>query len=670
MRVKAERFSWMAGSSPVMTLGGATQWRYRNLMRFPPQILDEIRARLPVSEVVGRRVKLKKQGREWAGLSPFNAEKSPSFFVNDQKGFYHDFSSGRHGDIFKFLQETEGLSFPEAVERLASLAGIDLPKATPEMAQEAERRKDLYDATEAACLYYEGRLQTSAGEAARAYLTKRGLSNETQNTFRIGFAPDTRDGLKSHLLAKGFTEDQLLRAGLTILPEDGRASYDRFRGRLMIPIQDSKGRVVAFGGRTLMPDGKPKYLNSSENELFHKGSMVFNAHRARPAAHDAGTVVVTEGYMDAISVYQAGFKAVVATLGTAFTEDQIQTLWRFAEEPIICFDGDRAGQAAAYRVIDRILPVLKIGNSFSFAYLPAGQDPDDLIKSGGLPLFRQVLSAAKPLWDVIWQRETAEAAIERPEQRAILEKKLFDLLRNIKEPTLLKHFQSMAGNALRELFRQHDYKPRKPLNWTPGKNWQPGQKTRPAAVAAVPTSVRRDDAEEILLGLCIEYPKIGRALRHDLARLHLTGAQREISHDDLLHEILRLYDEQEPPGASAIYSHAGPEFTAALDAVHGAPTQIQPYGHRLFARYAVLAQEPSGHFIEQFFELFCDKIILRHLEKEMSRMVTDIGEDEDAFTRIAALRGELHLLQEKIHSREHQLGEEASLYRGQGQEGL
>eukprot|EP01037_Dinobryon_pediforme_P007670 gene7670-7731_t len=630
-------------------------------MRFPPQILDEIRARLPVSEVVGRRVKLRKQGREWAGLSPFNAEKSPSFFVNDQKGFYHDFSSGKHGDIFKFLQETEGLSFPEAVEQLAGLAGVDLPKTTPEMAQAAERRKDLYDATEAACLYYEGRLQTSQGEAARAYLVNRGLSFATQAEFRIGFAPDARDGLKTHLIGKGFTEDELMRAGLTIAPEDGRSTYDRFRGRLMIPIQDSKGRVVAFGGRTLQPDGKPKYLNSSENELFHKGSMVFNAHRARPAAHDAGTVVVVEGYMDAISVYQAGFKAVVATLGTAFTEDQIQTLWRFSEEPIICYDGDRAGSAAAFRVIDRILPVLKVGNSFSFAFLPTGQDPDDLIKSGGIERFREVLSQAKPLWDVIWQRETAGTSVERPEQRAVLEKKLFELIREIKDPTLLKHFQSKAGTDLREFFRQSDYKP-----------WVPRAKGgKPAAVpTSVPSSMRQDDAESTLLGLCIAYPEIGQSHRHDLARLMLKGAQGDISHDALLHEILRIYDEHEPVTASALYAHADDDFDMAMDAVHGHADATHPFGHRLFARYQVLNAEPSGDFIGRFFRLFRDKITLRHLEDELRHMAAHLdGDDEDAFTRITVLRAESHRLQEMIHAQDLELGEEAALFRGTSLEG-
>ncbi len=634
-------------------------------MRFTPQILDEIRARLPVSEVVGRRVKLKKQGREWAGLSPFNAEKSPSFFVNDQKGFYHDFSSGRHGDIFKFLQETEGLSFPEAVESLASLAGVDLPKDSPEAAQAAEKRKDLYDATDAAANYFEGRLQTGEGAAARAYLAKRGLLASTQAEFRIGYAPDGREGLKTHLIAKGFTEAQLIDAGLTILPDDGRASYDRFRGRLMIPIQDGKGRVVAFGGRTLLPDGKPKYLNSSENSLFHKGQMVFNAHRARPAAHDSETIVAVEGYMDAIAVFQAGFKAVVATLGTAFTEEQMTTLWRFADEPVICFDGDKAGTAAAFRAIDRILPVLKTGKSFAFAFLPAGQDPDDLIKQGGIDAFRQTLSESKPLFDVILQRESAGVIMERPDQRAILEKKLFDLLRTIQDPTLLKHYQASAGSALRDMFRQADYKPNPNYRQNNEfKPWPKGSRGKfaPPVINSLPASVRADDTEETLLGLLVEYPDLGRHYRPELARLHLRGSQEKNSHDEILHEILRVYDENAPAIPAALYAHIAPEMLSAFAAIHGVGDPQKPMGHALYTRYAVMQHSPSGLFVERFLMLFRDKLNLRQSQDELKRMVNEVSDDPADLERITALRSELHLLQERIHTSEHELGEEASLY--------
>ena len=312
-------------------------------MKYPPAILDEIKARLPVSSVVGRRVRLTKAGREWKGLSPFKAEKTPSFFVNDSKQAWFDFASGKNGDIFGFVIETEGLSFPEAVERLAAEAGVPLPKTTPEMVERAERRDSLHEVVERAARWFEAQLAGSAGQRARDYLDKRGFTDATRREFRFGYAPDGREGLLRHLREAGVSDDMILRAGLAVEPEDGRAIYDRFRDRLIIPIQDTKGRVVAFGGRALKPDATPKYLNSPETELFHKGSLVFNGHRARQAAFKSGSVIVVEGYLDAVAVWQAGIPAVVATLGTAFTEEQVAALWRLAPEPVVCFDGDSAG---------------------------------------------------------------------------------------------------------------------------------------------------------------------------------------------------------------------------------------------------------------------------------------------------------------------------------------
>jgi len=343
-------------------------------MRFPPEFLDEIRARLPVSEVVGRRVKLKRQGREWAGLSPFNREKTPSFFVNDQKGFYHDFSSGKHGDIFTFLMETEGLGFPEAVEQLAGMSGVPLPKVSPEAEAQSRRRATLHETMEAAARFFEASLASGDGAAARDYLDRRGIRHDTRAAFRMGYAPGRRDALKRHLAGQGIDEALQVEAGLLIRPDDGGPTYDRFRDRVMIPIHDARGRIIAFGGRAL-GDVQPKYLNSPETSLFHKGATVFNLHRARQPAFEAGDVIVVEGYMDVISLHQAGLKNVVATMGTAFTEEQVQALWRLAPEPVICFDGDAAGIGAAHRAVERILPHLTAGASFNFAFLPEGSTP-------------------------------------------------------------------------------------------------------------------------------------------------------------------------------------------------------------------------------------------------------------------------------------------------------
>jgi DNA primase len=422
-------------------------------MKFSDSFLDEIRARLPVSQIVSRRVPLKRAGREWKGLSPFNKEKTPSFTVNDQKGFYHCFSSGKHGDVFTFLMETEGLSFPEAVERLAGEAGLELPKPDPQFERVAKERLGLLDALEAAAQLFEDELMTREGRDALLYAERRGLTPQTLKEFRIGFAPQSRDTLKGALLKKGFTEAQALEAGLLIKPDDGRATYDRFRNRLTIPILDAKSRVIAFGARALDPASEPKYLNSPETRLFDKGSMVFNFARARKAAFDKGELIVVEGYMDVIALHQAGFTNTVATLGTAFTERQMEQLWLLAPEPIICFDGDNAGEAAAARAIDRMLPNLREGHSFRFAFLPHGSDPDDLVRTKGAGALAECLAAARPLIDMVWLRELRGHAIDTPERRAAFEERLERLLAEIGNARVKDHYRREVKSRLFSLWR-------------------------------------------------------------------------------------------------------------------------------------------------------------------------------------------------------------------------
>jgi DNA primase len=423
-------------------------------MKFSDSFLDEIRARLPVSQVVSRRVPLKRAGREWKGLSPFNREKTPSFTVNDQKGFYHCFSSGKHGDVFTFLMETEGLSFPEAVERLAGEAGLDLPKPDPQFERAAKERLGLIDALEAASRFFEEELATREGRDALSYAERRGLIPQTLKEFRIGFAPNSKEALKSALLRKGFTEAQALDAGLLIKPDDGRLTYDRFRNRLTIPILDAKSRIIAFGARALDAGAEPKYLNSPETRLFDKGSTIFNFARARKAAFDSGELVVVEGYMDVSALYQAGFANAVATLGTAFTERQMELLWQLAPEPIICFDGDKAGEAAAARAIDRMLPNLREGRSFRFAFLPQGSDPDDLVRTKGPRAFAECLASARPLIDVVWLRELRSHAIDTPERRAAFEARLDSLLAQIVNTRVRDHYRREAKNRLFALWRE------------------------------------------------------------------------------------------------------------------------------------------------------------------------------------------------------------------------
>jgi DNA primase len=385
-------------------------------MRYDDRFLDEIRARLSVSHVVGRRVPLKKAGREYRGLSPFKIEKTPSFFVNDAKGFYHCFASGEHGDIFKFLMATEGLSFREAVERLAEEAGVPLPKiASPEAQVRHQEREDererLYRLLAVSAQFFREQFAGASGKEARAYVERRGVARETVIEFGIGFAPAGRSDLKMHLAKLGFTVPEMVASGMLIGGDDIPVPYDRFRNRVMFPIQDLKGRVIAFGGRALDPSAPAKYLNSPETPLFHKGAILFNAHRARPVAHKTQRVIVCEGYMDVVALHEAGFGEAVAPLGTALTEQQAELLWRLVPEPTLCLDGDAAGQKAAHRAIDTLLPHLKPGRSVAFAFLPDKLDPDDLIRQRGAEAMADVIARARPLVEVLFEREVFRAGV-------------------------------------------------------------------------------------------------------------------------------------------------------------------------------------------------------------------------------------------------------------------
>lgn len=421
-------------------------------MRFPPQFLDELRARLPVSEVVGRRVKLKRAGREFKGLSPFNQEKTPSFTVNDQKGFYHDFSSGKHGDIFGFVMETEGVTFPEAVERLAGLAGVPMPKISREDEQREERRKTLHDVVELAARFFEATLAARAGAKARGYLADRSLDPATQLKFRIGYAPADRFALKEHLGKEGISVEDMIEAGLVIAGDEIPVPYDRFRDRVMFPISDWRGRVIAFGGRALDPEAPAKYLNSPETPLFHKGANLYNGAAARQAAHDGAPIIAVEGYVDVIAMVNAGFPATVAPLGTALTEEQLGLLWKMADEPVLCFDGDGAGRRAAYRALDMALPKLLPGKSLKFALLPEGQDPDDLARSGGREAIAEVLAGARSLSDMLWQRETEISPHDTPERRAALEARTGEIIGAIGNEAVRRYYREDFQGRLRALF--------------------------------------------------------------------------------------------------------------------------------------------------------------------------------------------------------------------------
>ena len=426
-------------------------------MRFPNSFLDEIRDRVPISSVIGARVTWDRRktnasrGDFWA-CCPFHGEKTPSFHCEDKKGRYHCFGCGVSGDHFRFLTEHDGLPFPEAVERIAEMAGVPMPARDVEAERREKERTTLTDVMEMATAFFQQRLQAADGAKARAYLRERGLTSVTQQTFRLGYAPDSRNALKEHLAAKGATKEQIEACGLVVHGPDIAVSYDRFRDRIMFPIEDSRGRTIAFGGRALSSDVPAKYLNSNDTELFHKGNVLYNFARARKAQVKAGTVIAVEGYMDVIALAQAGIENAVAPLGTALTENQLELLWRMSGEPVLCFDGDQAGLKAAWRAADLALPMIQAGRTLRFALLPEGQDPDDLVKTGGPEAFRQVLGEARPLAELLWLRETSGGVFDTPERRAELERTLRDLASRIRDESVRRHYSQDMRERVQAFF--------------------------------------------------------------------------------------------------------------------------------------------------------------------------------------------------------------------------
>ena len=579
-------------------------------MRFTPQFLDELRARLPVSEVVGRRVKLRKQGREFIGLSPFNKEKSPSFTVNDQKGFFHDFSSGKHGDIFGFVMETEGVAFPEAVERLAQLAGVALPKVSHEDEQRDARRKTLHDVMELAAKFFEATLAGRAGAKARGYLADRGLDSATQLKFRLGYATNERFALKEHLGSHGIPVEDMVEAGLLVSGDDIPLPFDRFRDRVMFPITDLRGRVIAFGGRALEKDAQAKYLNSPETPLFHKGATLYNIASARQAAHDGAQIIAVEGYVDVIAMVTAGFAATVAPLGTALTEDQLALLWKMADEPVLCFDGDNAGLRAAYRAVELAMPRLKPGKSLKFALLPQGQDPDDLVRSAGREAVMEVIAAARPLAGMLWARETEGHSFATPERRAALEARINEVTSGIADDSVRKYYrqdfsarlsqffapaQAPRGNFQRgqgqgQAWRGQDWRERGNSNWQPrnGASRRPatGGKNTPYVVVSqqlASSPVHRGHRtavpkrEALILQAALNYPWLLHDHLEELASLEFTHADAE----KLKGALIDIAAHAAAPDAEAIKAElAGRNLTEAMERIAASITTQSVWGAR------------------------------------------------------------------------------------------
>lgn len=516
-------------------------------MSLPPSFLDEIRARVPISRVIGRKVvwdlRKSNQGKgDWWAPCPFHHEKSASFHCDDQKGFYYCFGCHVKGDALTFLREMDGLSFMEAVEALATEAGLPMPERDPQEAKRADRRTQLVDVMEEAVRWFRLQLQTGIAADARDYLTRRGLDEAARERFGIGFAPDHRQGLFQALRQKGIPEAMIIEAGLSAKPDDGGQPFDRFRGRIMFPIRDARGRCIAFGGRAMDPNARAKYLNSPETPLFDKGRNLYNLGPARAAVGKGQPLIVAEGYMDVIALVLAGFEGAVAPLGTAVTENQLALMWRVSPEPIIALDGDAAGMRAAMRLIDLSLPMTGPGQALRFVMLPEGQDPDDLIRKQGAGAMRQMLENARPLVDLLWQRETDGRVFDSPERRAALDKALADAVAKITDQTTREHYTRALNDRKWNHFRsRREPRPSGKAIRQKGGKWReealaPVAPTvnSPLGAAVAPDELAEQLIEAIVLALCATYPELIHQVEWRLERLNPTDEGRAA----LLHDLL------------------------------------------------------------------------------------------------------------------------------------
>ena len=523
-------------------------------MALSPQWLDELRVRTTLSSVIMRTTKLQRAGREWKACCPFHNENTPSFTVSDEKGFYHCFGCGAHGDVISWMVDQRGLPFMDAVKELAAQAGMDVPAPDPQAAKRAEKRASLTDVTGAAQEWFVDELRGANGGKARDYLARRGFSEATVREFGFGYAPDSKQALPGALGA--FEEPMLVEAGMRIETESGE-HYDRFRDRLMLPIQDARGRVIAFGGRILdAREGVAKYLNSPDTPLFDKGRTLYNLHRASPASRQSGRVIVVEGYMDVIALADEGFADAVAPLGTALTEAQIELLWRMVERPVLCFDGDAAGQRAAMRAITRALPLLRPAHSLAIARLPAGLDPDDLLKQQGKAAMESLLENASSLLDTLWTSERDAHPLNSPEDKAGLKQRLLDHVDTIEHPDI----RALYRRELLERFSAFAFPPRAKREWKPGGKGQfkPAAPTLSREAASrlrrASSGGARDTLAAAVIAGLIRYPD--QILDHEEALARLASADPAIG--PAIESLLDAAEMLEPGAASPISAIDGP----------------------------------------------------------------------------------------------------------------
>ncbi|MEZ0262189.1 MAG: DNA primase, partial [Alphaproteobacteria bacterium] len=532
-------------------------------MTLPKAFMDEIRARVPLSSVIGKRMKLTRAGREFKGCCPFHKEKTPSFTVNDPKGFYHCFGCGAHGDVVGFLMDHDNLQFMEAVEQLAGLAGMQVPKPTKEEAQKFQKQMSMYDLMESAAKFYEAELHDPKNKKILEYLIQRGLTLDTIKAFRLGYAPD--DGpLKQYLEKAGYKIEDMIEAGLFKASERKKGEiYPFFRARVMFPVQDFQGRTVAFGGR-VMPESHggppdksaPKYINSPETNIFHKGKLLYGLSRARKSIGDGEIVVVVEGYMDVIALAQAGFRAAVAPLGTALTESQIEELWKVMPEgkrhPVLCFDGDNAGQRAAARALERSLPILKPDYSVKFAFLPEKHDPDSLVKEEGVPAMQRVLDNAIGLFDMMWLEESKGRNLSQPEAKAGFRSGLMTRARQIADMTVQEFFIHEINQKINDVYltsasgTQTGY--RRPDTHGKWPKKPPGLNTpyRPLAKKPEPMNrVSRLLPEKALIATIINYPELFEEFSEQFGMLSVPNELYDRLRQEVVRFLTHYHDTRE-----------------------------------------------------------------------------------------------------------------------------
>jgi DNA primase len=603
-------------------------------MSITPQWKDELRARITLSSLVQRSVKLTRAGREWKGCCPFHDEKTPSFYVNDAKQFYHCFGCGAHGDAISWMVEQQGLQFMDAIKELAGMAGMEVPAPDPVVAKRAEQRASLIDVTEGAQRFFVESLAGPGGGAAREYLQRRGFSPQVMREFGFGWAPDERQALPKAL--SGFGEDMLEAAGMRAANEQGER-YDRFRGRVMLPIQDARGRVIAFGGRILdKREGVAKYLNSPDTELFDKGRTLYNLHRAAPAARQTGRVVVVEGYMDVIALANAGVADVVAPLGTALTEMQLELLWRMVEVPVLCFDGDAAGQRAAMRAIARALPMLAPMRSLGIVRLPAGLDPDDLIKAQGKAAMERLLAEPASLIETLWTFERDAQPLTTPEAKAGLKARLMAHVETIADPEI----KALYRRELSDRFSDFAYPPRAPR--AAPAPMQRGQRGGWKG-APVPQGLS-EEARARLSGI------IGGGQRQGLLTAVIAGLTRfpqEITrHAEALSRLAR-HDREAAPLIESLFELAETLDSRAAHAICTGQGQPAPPAD---IRYAFLDEgNDPGAACEELAEAVSLLVERPALEAALAATIARFDSDpEGSFVEQTRLRAQLNAVEERL----------------------